>query len=641
MLQRCRYREELLGFVENAVHVTHGCMHLHLIYDHDGENSMQITVQTIHNFMRQASIRPEMLLIRLHHIPLQAEATTASHAYMDMVQACQCSRDAARRKASVPCDLYLIKPILHLILEDVDAVLVLDMDLYFKVDLTELWEQFALFDSEQIIGLAKEMQPSYLERLPKFISSVRERKLVKSSELHEVPAAHGDASGDSGSKFYGFNGGVQLLNLTRMRESKSYAQAIDGSFVTAMLKSWKGYRLYYGYQWFYTMLFILYPQLFFALECRWNRQLCGGVAAEASSNISRAFADELFRCPSEESLGTAIYHGNCRNVLWWPPYEHICLSRQSVPLLSLDVARQLTTNDTAVYRRNTKLWHKLCDNSMNVTRDYRTSRLLRSDYKENQSDRRLPLQGEEGTSNDFNRDEGSRDFNGDKMLITIRSALSKQSIVGGSSIGQHEGDIMILLGILSAPRRFAERESQRNSWLQDLQCYPDTGDARICWEYVFLIGQENSPNEVTRNLGVEALQEEQKLNNDLLILDVNDSVANLDIKVMQFFEQLASDEARPDLVLKTDDDSYIDLERFTNVLLGRPLFGLYGGHLVKRVKHYPVGHKWHVSDKDYQLIRKVKYMRGDAYLVSIDLVVFIAQAIAEGRVVRPFTEYGM
>jgi hypothetical protein len=105
---------------------------------------------------------------------------------------------------------YMWKPLLHHVLPlDVHEVILLDSDLLIMRSLADLWAHFDLFDTEQMVGLAFEQQPSYLGCWRPGIS---------------LPDSFPFSSGSFG--FRGFNGGVQLLHLGRMRKHTLYNQIL-------------------------------------------------------------------------------------------------------------------------------------------------------------------------------------------------------------------------------------------------------------------------------------------------------------------------------------------------------------------------------------------------------------------------------
>jgi len=129
--------------------------------------------------------------------------------------------------------MYMWKPFLYQILPaTIDRALVLDTDLYLprpESDLAELWDEFKKFPEQAVLGLALEQQPMYAPNP-------------------------------------GFNGGVQLHYLARMR-SKAYEQELQ-----RCANGDCGDIGLLGDQTFYSKVYITTPSLFHVLSCGWNRQ---------------------------------------------------------------------------------------------------------------------------------------------------------------------------------------------------------------------------------------------------------------------------------------------------------------------------------------------------------------------------------
>jgi hypothetical protein len=129
-----------------------------------------------------------------------------------------------------PGPQYLNKVFLPWILpRSVRRVLVLDTDVAVLGNVRELWGSFRRFEGA-VAGLAKEQNDLY-------------------------------------APMVGRNGGLQLLDLERMRDSRTYLHFLD----TFNLH---GYKIgYLGDQTFYTVLGHIHPSLVYTVGCEWNRQL--------------------------------------------------------------------------------------------------------------------------------------------------------------------------------------------------------------------------------------------------------------------------------------------------------------------------------------------------------------------------------
>jgi len=144
----------------------------------------------------------------------------------------QCLYDGMKRLSHGPGPQYLYKPLLHYVMPaDVHRLILLDTDVVMVRDVRELHAEFDLFGTA-LLGIAKE-QSRLMEPLP------------------------------------GTNGGVQLLDLQKMRSSVEYNGLLDHVATGA-----DGRRIgYLGDQTLYTYLIADKPELFYWLPCEWNRQI--------------------------------------------------------------------------------------------------------------------------------------------------------------------------------------------------------------------------------------------------------------------------------------------------------------------------------------------------------------------------------
>ena len=144
--------------------------------------------------------------------------------------------------ATGPGGIYLWKPLLHLVLK-VPRVIVLDTDIFVFEDVRKLWNEFDAFLPDQLIGLATEQAPTYLE----------------ARALGGV----------------GFNGGVQLLKLKRMRRSKDYHAIIQRYAERKWVAMKPGGIGWLGDQTLYSWMSVNGSganHIFYQIPCGWNRQ---------------------------------------------------------------------------------------------------------------------------------------------------------------------------------------------------------------------------------------------------------------------------------------------------------------------------------------------------------------------------------
>merc|ERR1712226_1179782 len=107
-------------------------------------------------------------------------------------------------------DLFYIAPLLHRELPpDLEKLIMLDIDLEFRIDLLDLYKQFHEFSETEMIGLASELSPHYYNQARRYIG-----------------ANPGTRVGRPG-RFQGFNTGVALYHLQRMRGSEEYGEEVE------------------------------------------------------------------------------------------------------------------------------------------------------------------------------------------------------------------------------------------------------------------------------------------------------------------------------------------------------------------------------------------------------------------------------
>ena len=135
-------------------------------------------------------------------------------------------------------DLYYISPLYHLEFPaHLKRVIVTDLDLEFRIDLAELWGHFSRFSATEVIGIGPDLHPHY------FINTQEYR------ESH--PGTHVGSPGrfqvgTIAEEYYhihqvlycppqGFNSGVVLYNLERMRQSAEYTAEVRLASMAALM----------------------------------------------------------------------------------------------------------------------------------------------------------------------------------------------------------------------------------------------------------------------------------------------------------------------------------------------------------------------------------------------------------------------
>ncbi|XP_009959844.1 PREDICTED: xyloside xylosyltransferase 1 [Leptosomus discolor] len=183
--------------------------------------------------------------------------------------------------------IFFLSVAMHRIMpKEITQIIQVDLDLKYKTNIRDLFDEFNNFPEGAVIGIAREMQPVYRHT---FWQYRRENPQTKV----------GDPPPDG---LPGFNSGVLLLNLEAMRQSKLYNQLLEPTMVQKLTEKYH-FKGHLGDQDFFTMVGMEHPELFHVLDCTWNRQLCTWWRDHGYSDVF----DQYFQCDGE----VKIYHGNC------------------------------------------------------------------------------------------------------------------------------------------------------------------------------------------------------------------------------------------------------------------------------------------------------------------------------------------
>jgi len=142
--------------------------------------------------------------------------------------------------------MFMYKAIAHTIVKSCDRLILLDTDVqllhpkYFGV----LWNLFDKFSDSEMIGMVAEQQATYY-------------------------------SCQSGRQ--GVNGGVQLLDLAKMRGNSAYNQIVSAESYPAWFEASKHKCPRQNWRWgdqdFHTLLGEFHPDWYHTVPCEWNFQL--------------------------------------------------------------------------------------------------------------------------------------------------------------------------------------------------------------------------------------------------------------------------------------------------------------------------------------------------------------------------------
>ncbi|NXO31307.1 XXLT1 xylosyltransferase, partial [Cisticola juncidis] len=183
--------------------------------------------------------------------------------------------------------IFFLSVAMHRIMpKEITRIIQVDLDLKYKTNIRDLFDEFDNFPEGAVIGIAREMQPVYRHTFWQY------RRENPHTRVGEPPP----------DGLPGFNSGVLLLNLEAMRQSKLYNQLLEPTMVQKLTEKYH-FKGHLGDQDFFTMVGMEHPELFHVLDCTWNRQLCTWWRDHGYSDVF----DQYFQCEGE----VRIYHGNC------------------------------------------------------------------------------------------------------------------------------------------------------------------------------------------------------------------------------------------------------------------------------------------------------------------------------------------
>ena len=184
--------------------------------------------------------------------------------------------------------LFFLSIAIHRVLpEKIHKVIMLDADLKFNADIKLLYQQFSKFKPSNIMGIARENQPVYRHTFSLY------RSKYPGTRVGDPPP----------NGLTGFNSGVLLLDLDRMKKSELYNSIINNPESVKNLMEKYHFKGHLGDQDLFTLLSMEHEELFYVLPCGWNRQLCKWWEDKGYQQVFQSY----FACQGHIS----IYHGNC------------------------------------------------------------------------------------------------------------------------------------------------------------------------------------------------------------------------------------------------------------------------------------------------------------------------------------------
>lgn len=165
----------------------------------------------------------------------------------------------------------------------------------------------------------------------------------------------------------------------------------------------------------------------------------------------------------------------------------------------------------------------------------------------------------------------------------------------------------LIVAVLSAPKNVHERNVIRETWGRNLQ-------DKIILRFSIGIGKltEDESNAVNR---------ENMVHKDLILLKFNDSFSSLTWKVMETYKWVDRN-IDFKFLLKVDEDSFVRIDALMRELQQKPSERFYWGFFDGRAHAKQQG-KW--EEKDWVLCdRYLPYALGGGYVLSCDLIHYLA-----------------
>ncbi|XP_023675748.2 xyloside xylosyltransferase 1 [Paramormyrops kingsleyae] len=269
-----KFEIAMRSMVKHARFLDKEILVFHFVSD---EGSRELGQKILPEFLQDASFQNE---VEFHDV------TELTEKLFPIVKAMQLHFSAGSGAYYSDAIFFLSVAMHRIVPEDMKHIVQLDLDLKFRSNIKDLFEEFGQFPPGAVIGIAQEMQPVYRHT---FWQYRRENPKTKVGD----PPPDGKP---------GFNSGVMLLDLEAMRQSTLYNRLLEPEQVAKLADQYH-FRGHLGDQDFFTMIGMEYPDLFHVLACGWNRQLCTWWMDHGYGDVFELY----YQCVGP----IHVYHGNC------------------------------------------------------------------------------------------------------------------------------------------------------------------------------------------------------------------------------------------------------------------------------------------------------------------------------------------
>ncbi|XP_037106041.1 xyloside xylosyltransferase 1 [Syngnathus acus] len=269
-----KFRVAMLSMVKYAQFLEGEVLVLHFVSD---PASKALGEKMLREFLTNATFKFEVLF---HDVEV------LTHKLFPIVEALQKHFSAGSWAYYSDAIFFLSVAMHHILPKDLTRIVQLDIDLKYRTNIRDLFQEFDRFPPGAVLGIVREMQPVYRHTFWQY------RKENPQTRVGDPPP----------EGLPGFNSGVMLLDLAAMRASALYNQLLDKRNVTKLAEKYsiKGHL---GDQDFFTVISMEHPELFYSLACGWNRQLCTWWRDHGYRDVFQLY----YQCDGP----IYIYHGNC------------------------------------------------------------------------------------------------------------------------------------------------------------------------------------------------------------------------------------------------------------------------------------------------------------------------------------------
>ncbi|XP_034035840.1 LOW QUALITY PROTEIN: xyloside xylosyltransferase 1-like [Thalassophryne amazonica] len=269
-----KFRVAMLSMVKHGRFLEGEVLVLHFVSD---QASQELGERMLQEFLLDATFHYEVVF---------HDVAALTQKLFPIVEAMQKHFSAGSGAYYSDAIFFLSVAMHHIMPDSLTRIVQLDLDMKYRTNIRDLFQEFDHFPPGVVIGITREMQPVYRHAFWQY------RKENPNTRVGEPPP----------DGLPGFNSGVMLLDLGAMRASTLYNQLLEPSSV-AKLADYYHFRGHLGDQDFFTMIGMEHPELFYTLACGWNRQLCTWWRDHGYGDIFQLY----YRCDGP----IYIYHGNC------------------------------------------------------------------------------------------------------------------------------------------------------------------------------------------------------------------------------------------------------------------------------------------------------------------------------------------